>query len=138
MEKPLAERIEAYPELKKHMECMLAVKGKQYLQSMGPKESELDRLIKAGFELLDLITYLTTGELETRAWTIRKGTNAAATAGKIHSDLEKGIIRAKVVSYEDMVRYHGRVGARENDKAPSEGRDYIVKDGDVILFYHSN
>lgn len=112
--------------------------GLQYLQSMGLKESGLDRLIKAAFELLDLITYLTTGELETRAWTIRNGTNAAAAAGKIHSDLEKGFIRAEVVTYDDMVRYHGRVGAREEGKARSEGREYIVKDGDVVLFYHSN
>ncbi len=112
--------------------------GLQYLQSMGLKESSLDRLIKAGFELLDLITFLTTGEMESRAWTIRKGTNAAAAAGKIHSDIEKGFIRAEVVTYEDMVAYKGRVGAREVGKARSEGREYIVKDGDVILFYHSS
>ncbi len=112
--------------------------GRQYLESLGLKESGLDRLSRSAFELLDLITYLTTGELETKAWTIRQGTNAAAAAGKIHSDLEKGFIRAEVVSYEDMVRCHGRVGAREAGKARSEGREYIVKDGDVILFYHSN
>lgn len=108
-----------------------------YLQSMGLMESGLDRLIRTAFSLLDLITYLTTGEPETRAWTIHRGTNAAAAAGKIHSDIEKGFIRAEVVTYEDMVRYHGRVGAREAGKARSEGREYIVKDGDVILFYHS-
>ena len=111
--------------------------GLQYLQSLGLKESGLDRLIRASFELLDLITYLTTGEMETKAWTIRKGTNAAAAAGKIHSDLEKGFIRAEIVSYEDMIHYNGRVAAREAGKARSEGRDYIVKDGDVVLFYHN-
>ena len=73
----------------------------------------------------------------TRAWTIRKGTTAAEAAGKIHSDIEKGFIRAEVISYEEMVRYHGRLGAREAGRARSEGREYIVKDGDVILFYHN-
>ncbi len=109
----------------------------EYLRSLGLQESGLDRLIKASFQLLGLITYITTGEIETRAWTIRKGMTAAQAAGKIHSDIEKGFIRAEVVSYEDMLRYKGRVGAREAGKARSEGRDYIVQDGDVILFYHN-
>jgi hypothetical protein len=109
----------------------------EFLQSLGLKESGLDRLIREAFNLLGLITFLTTGEIETRAWTIRKGMSAAEAAGKIHSDIEKGFIRAEVVSYEDMVRYKGRVGAREAGRAPSEGREYIVKDGDVILFYHN-
>lgn len=108
----------------------------EYLRSLGLQQSGLDRLIKSTFDLLGLITFLTTGEIETRAWTIHKGTTAAGAAGKIHSDIEKGFIRAEVVSYEDMVRYKGRVGAREAGKARSEGRDYIVQDGDVILFYH--
>ena len=111
--------------------------AKEFLQSLGLKESGLDRLIKEAFSLLDLITYITTGEIETRAWTIRKGTTAAEAAGEIHSDIEKGFIRAEVVSYEDMIRYKGRVGAREAGKARSEGRDYIVQDGDVILFFHN-
>lgn len=111
--------------------------AKEFLASLGLKESGLDRLIREAFSLLDLITYITTGEIETRAWTIRKGTPASQAAGKIHSDLEKGFIRAEVVSYEDMVRYKGRVGAREAGKARSEGRDYIVQDGDTILFFHN-
>lgn len=111
--------------------------AKEFLASLGLKESGLDRLIREAFSLLDLITYITTGEIETRAWTIRKGTPASQAAGKIHSDLEKGFIRAEVVSYEDMVRYQGRVGAREAGKARSEGRDYIVQDGDTILFFHN-
>jgi len=111
--------------------------SKEFLESLGLKESGLDRLIKEAFSLLDLITYITTGDIETRAWTIRKGTTAAQAAGKIHSDIEKGFIRAEVVSYEDMIRYKGRVGAREAGKARSEGRDYIVQDGDVILFFHN-
>ena len=92
---------------------------------------------KEAFSLLDLITFLTTGDIETRAWTIKKGMNAAEAAGKIHTDIEKGFIRAEVVSYDDMIRYHGRVGARDVGKARSEGREYIVKDGDVVLFFNS-
>jgi GTP-binding protein YchF len=111
--------------------------AKEFLLSLGLKESGLDRVIREAFQLLDLITYITTGEIETRAWTVRKGAGAAEAAGKIHSDLEKGFIRAEVVSYDDMIRYHGRVGAREAGKARSEGRDYVVQDGDVILFYHN-
>jgi GTP-binding protein YchF len=109
----------------------------EFLQSLGLKESGLDRLIKEAFNLLDLITYITSGEIETRAWTIHQGTPAAEAAGKIHSDLEKGFIRAEVVSFDDMVKYNGRVGAREAGKARSEGKEYIVQDGDVILFYHN-
>jgi GTP-binding protein YchF len=111
--------------------------AKDFLDSLGLEESGLDRLITKVFHLLDLITYITTGDIETRAWTIKRGTKAAAAAGKIHSDIEKGFIRAEVVSYKDMINYKGRVGAREAGVAKSEGRDYIVKDGDVILFYHN-
>lgn len=109
----------------------------EFLKSLGLEESGLDRVIKETFSLLDLITFLTTGDIETRAWTITKGMSAAQAAGKIHSDIEKGFIRAEVVSYDDMIRYNGRVGAREVGKARSEGREYIVKDGDVVLFFHS-
>ena len=111
--------------------------AKEFLECLGLKESGLDRLIRGAFRLLDLITYITTGEIETRAWTIQKGTGAAEAAGKIHSDLEKGFIRAEVVTYEDMVKYRGRVGAKEAGKARSEGREYVVEDGDVVLFFHN-
>lgn len=111
--------------------------AKQFLESLGLQESGLDKLTKAAFELLGLITYITTGEKETKAWTIRKGSSASEAAGKIHSDIEKGFIRAEVVSYKDMINYKGRVGAREAGVARSEGRGYIVQDGDVILFFHS-
>ncbi len=87
--------------------------------------------------MLDLITYLTTGEIETRAWTINEGTLAPEAAGKIHTDIQKGFIRAEVVTFDDMVSYKGRVGAREAGKVRAEGKDYIVKDGDVILFMHN-
>lgn len=111
--------------------------AKAFLESLGVEETGLNRLIKASFKLLDLITYITTGEIETRAWTISKGTTAQASAGKIHSDIEKGFIRAEVVSFEDMVAYKGRPGAKEQGKARSEGKEYIVQDGDVILFFHN-
>jgi len=111
--------------------------AEEFLMSLGLNESGLSRLIKETFSLLDLITYITSGEIETRAWTIHKGTPAAEAAGKIHSDIEKGFIRAEVVTYDDMMRCHGRVGAKETGKARSEGKEYIVKDGDVILFFHN-
>lgn len=111
--------------------------ARDFLDSLGLKESGLDRLTREAFSLLGLINYITTGEIETRAWTIKQGTTAAEAAGKIHSDIEKGFIRAEVVAYEDMIRYKGRVGAREAGKARSEGREYVVQDGDVILFFHN-
>jgi len=110
---------------------------KNFLSSLGLKETGLNRLIKAAFELLGLITFLTTGELETKAWTITKGTTAVDAAGKIHSDIKNGFIRAEVVSYNDMIAYKGRVGARDAGKARVEGKDYVVQDGDVILFFHN-
>jgi GTP-binding protein YchF len=107
-----------------------------FLESLGLHESGLERLIRASFRMLGLIAYLTTGEIETRAWTIKEGTPAAEAAGKIHTDIQKGFIRAEVVSFDDMIAYKGRVGAREAGKVRAEGRDYVVKDGDVILFMH--
>ena len=109
----------------------------EYLDTLGLKETGLNRLIKEAFSLLGLITYLTTGEIETRAWTIAKGTNAQMAAGKIHTDIQKGFIRAAVVSFEDMIKYSGRGGAKEAGKERIEGKDYIVQDGDVILFFHN-
>jgi GTP-binding protein YchF len=108
----------------------------EYLRSLGLEETGLNRLIKAAYDILDLISYLTTGEMETRAWTIRRGTKAPEAAGKIHTDLQKGFIRAEIVSYGDMVAYHGRTGAREAGKLRIEGKDYVVQDGDVIEFLH--
>lgn len=109
---------------------------RDFLDSLGLKESGLERLIKASFSMLGLITYLTTGEMETRAWTITRGTSAVEAAGKIHTDIQKGFIRAEVVPFEEMVAYKGKVGAKEAGKVRIEGRDYIVQDGDVILFMH--
>ena len=105
-----------------------------FLADFGLKESGLDKLIKASYALLGLISYLTAGEKETRAWTIRKGTKAPQAAGKIHSDFEKGFIRAEVVEWETLLECGGLAGAREKGKVRSEGKDYVMKDGDVVLF----
>lgn len=110
---------------------------KEFLATLGLKETGLNRLIHASFEMLGLITFITSGEIETRAWTVNKGAPAVEAAGKIHTDIQKGFIRAEVVSYDDMVRYKGRAGAREAGKLRAEGRDYIVQDGDVIIFLHN-
>ncbi len=111
--------------------------AKEYLTSLGLSESGLSRLIRTSFTTLGLLTYFTTGEKETRAWTIVKGSTAPEAAGKIHTDLQKGFIRAEVVSVSDMVKYKGRTGAKEAGKARLEGKNYIVQDDDVILFYHN-
>jgi GTP-binding protein YchF len=109
---------------------------KELLASIGLEEPGLNRLIRAAFKMLGLINFLTTGEQETRAWTIHAGTKAPEAAGKIHGDLQKGFIRAEVIAYDDMVKYNGRSGAREAGRLRSEGREYIVQDGDVIVFLH--
>ncbi len=109
----------------------------EFLQSLGLEETGLNRLIKAAYDILGLISYLTTGEIETRAWTIQRGTKAPEAAGKIHTDIQKGFIRAEVVSYQDMVAYNGKAGAREAGKLRAEGKDYVVQDGDVIEFLHN-
>jgi len=109
----------------------------EYLESMGLQEPGLDRLIRAGYHLLDLITYFTCGPKETRAWTIKRGTKAPQAAGVIHSDFERGFIRAQTIAYEDYVSLGGEVAAREAGKARDEGKDYVVQDGDVMLFRHN-
>ena len=105
-----------------------------FLEELGLKESGLNRLIKKSYELLGLISYLTAGEKETRAWTIVKGTKAPQAAGKIHSDFEKGFIRAEVVEWQTLLDCNGYNGAREKGKVRSEGKEYVIKDGDVVLF----
>ena len=105
-----------------------------FREELGLKESGLSMLIKAGYELLGLISYLTAGEKETRAWTITKGTKAPKAAGKIHTDFEKGFIRAEVVSYEELMECGSLTVAKEKGKVRSEGKDYVMKDGDVVLF----
>ena len=105
-----------------------------FLEELGIKESGLDQLIKAAYKLLGLATYFTAGEKEVRAWTFRKGMKAPEAAGIIHSDFERGFIRAETVSYEDLMEAGSMTKARENGKVRLEGKDYIVQDGDVIHF----
>jgi hypothetical protein len=105
-----------------------------FLEDLGLKESGLDKLIKASYSLLGLISYLTAGEDETRAWTITKGTKAPQAAGKIHTDFERGFIKAEVVNYKDLLEQGSLSAAREKGLVGMEGKDYVVKDGDVILF----
>jgi GTP-binding protein YchF len=123
--------------LEEELTTLSAEEGLEYLQSLGIEQTGLNRLIKTSFEILGLITFLTTGDVETRAWTIKKGTKAPEAAGKIHTDLQKGFIRAETISFEDFVKYKTRALAKEAGKARSEGKDYVVQDGDVILFYHN-
>ena len=105
-----------------------------FLEELGVTESGLDRLVKAGYTLLGLISYLTSGEDECRAWTIKRGTKAPQAAGKIHSDFERGFIRAEVVAYDDLMACGTTAAAREKGLIRSEGKEYIVQDGDIILF----
>ncbi|MCH5151793.1 MAG: redox-regulated ATPase YchF [Clostridiales bacterium] len=105
-----------------------------FFESYGIEESGLNRLVKKCYKLLHLVSYLTAGEKETRAWTITEGTKAPQAAGKIHSDFEKGFIRAEIVPYEVMLEMGGYNQAKEHGKVRSEGKDYVVKDGDVVLF----
>lgn len=107
---------------------------KEMLDALGMEESGLDKVIKASYDLLGLMSFLTAGEPEVRAWTIKKGTKAPAAAGKIHSDIERGFIRAEIVSYDDLVREGSMVAAREKGLVRSEGKEYIMQDGDVVLF----
>ena len=106
----------------------------EYLESLGITESGLDKLIKASYDLLGLMSFLTAGEKETRAWTIKKGTKAPQAAGKIHSDFERGFIRAEVINYQDLLDCGSLAAAREKGLVRSEGKDYVVQDGDTILF----
>ena len=107
---------------------------KEFLVELELDEPGLDRFIRAGYELLSLRTYFTAGPNETRAWTFKEGTSAPAAAGIIHTDFEKGFIRAEVISFDDYVSFAGEVGAREAGRWRLEGRDYVVQDGDVIHF----
>ncbi len=108
--------------------------AKEFLAELGLSESGLDKLIKASFKLLGLITFLTAGVQEVRAWTIRNGTKAPEAGGKIHSDIERGFIRAEIVSYDDLMAAGSMAAAREKGQVRLEGKDYVMKDGDVTYF----
>ena len=106
-----------------------------FLEELGIKSSGLDQLIKASYKLLNLISFLTAGEDEVRAWTIKDGTKAPQAAGKIHTDFEKGFIRAETIAYDKLMECDGKLSiAKEKGLIRSEGKDYVVKDGDVMNF----
>lgn len=107
---------------------------KEMLEALGLEESGLDKVVQTSYDLLGLMSFLTAGEPEVRAWTIKKGTKAPQAAGKIHSDIERGFIRAEIVSYEDLVREGSMVAAKEKGLVRSEGKEYIMQDGDIVLF----
>lgn len=107
---------------------------KEMLEAMGLEESGLDKLIVASYDILGLMSFLTAGEMETRAWTIKKGTKAPEAAGKIHSDIQRGFIKAEIVSYDDLVEAGSIVKAREKGLVRMEGKDYIMQEGDIVEF----
>lgn len=107
---------------------------KEFLNELGLEESGLDKLIKSSYHLLDLISFLTAGPQEVRAWTIKRGTKAPGAAGKIHTDFERGFIRAETIAFNDLVKHGSMAAAREKGLVRLEGKEYVVKDGDIILF----
>ena len=113
---------------------MALAEQKEFLDAVGLEEPGLNRVIRAGYDLLRLVTYFTVGPKEARAWTITKGTTGPGAAGVIHTDFEKGFIRAETIAYDDYVANNGEAGAREAGKFRLEGKDYVVKDGDVMHF----
>ena len=113
----------------------MSLEDKQlFLEDLGLSESGLDRIIKTSYELLGLISYLTAGEPEVRAWTISKGTLAPQAAGKIHTDFEKGFIRAEVIAFDDFIKYGDMAAAKEKGLVRLEGKNYVMQDGDIVLF----
>jgi GTP-binding protein YchF len=106
----------------------------EFLADLGLEETGLSRIIRAGYELLDLITFFTVGPKEARAWTVHKGSKAPQAAGAIHSDFERGFIRAETIAYDDYVRLGGEAGARDAGKLRAEGKEYVTQDGDIMLF----
>ncbi len=107
---------------------------KEFLNELGIEESGLEKLIRASYNLLDLISFFTSGEVETRAWTIKKGTLAPQAAGKIHTDIEKGFIKAELINYDELIQYKSLNDAKDNGKLRLEGKEYEMKDGDVVHF----
>ena len=106
----------------------------EFLADMGLSEPGLNRVIRAGYALLDLQTFFTAGEKEVRAWTVKTGATAPQGAGRIHTDFEKGFIRAEVISFDDYIQYNGEQGAKDAGKWRLEGKDYIMQEGDVVHF----
>jgi ribosome-binding ATPase YchF (GTP1/OBG family) len=105
-----------------------------FLEEMGLHETGLARVIRSGYDLLHLITFFTVGPKEARAWTVEKGSKGPQAAGEIHTDFERGFIRAETIAYDDYIALNGEAGARDAGKLRQEGKDYVVKDGDVLHF----
>ncbi len=121
--------------MEEELSTLEPVEKKEMLDALGLEETGLDKLIKASYHLLGLISFLTAGEPEVRAWTIKRGTKAPGAAGKIHSDIERGFIKAEVVSFTDFMKSHGSMNeAKEAGLVRSEGKEYEMKDGDIVLF----
>jgi len=114
------------------------VEAKNYLKELGIENSGIERMIKSAYDILNLRTYITAGEKEVKAWTITKGMKAPAAAGVIHTDFEKGFIKAEVISYDDFISSGSWAAAREKGLARLEGKDYVVQDGDIMLFRFNN
>ena len=129
-----AESVVVSAKIESEIAVLPAAEQNDYLDAVGLGEPGLNRAIRAGYALLQLVTFFTVGPKETRAWTITRGTRAPAAAGVIHSDFEKGFIRAETVSYGDYVAFKGEAGARDNGRFRLEGKDYVVADGDVLHF----
>ena len=129
-----AETVGVYDKMESEIAELPEDEANEFLEMAGLEEAGLDRLIKAGFKLLGLMTYLTAGETESRAWTIKRGTKAPQAAGKIHSDFERGFIRAEIVSYDDLVACGSKAAARDKGLVRLEGKDYVMQDGDVVEF----
>ena len=131
------EKAEVIPLCIKIEEELATLEGeeeKEMLEALGLQESGLDKVIKASYDLLGLMSFLTAGEPEVRAWTIKKGTKAPQAAGKIHTDIERGFIRAEIVSYDDLIREGTMIAVKEKGLMRSEGKEYVMQDGDVVLF----
>ncbi|MGO9943428.1 MAG: redox-regulated ATPase YchF, partial [Rhodoblastus sp.] len=125
-------------QIESEIAVMPSAEQKDYLDAVGLAEPGLNRVIRAGYGLLHLITYFTVGPKEARAWTVEAGTKAPAAAGVIHSDFEKGFIRSETIAYDDYVACNGEAGAREAGKFRLEGKEYVVADGDVLHFRFAN
>ena len=132
-----AEKAELMPisaKIEEEISALDADEKKMFLNDLGINESGLDRLVKSSYKLLGLISYLTAGTPEVRAWTITQGTKAPQAAGKIHSDFERGFIRAEVVAYDDLMECGSMAAAKEKGLVRSEGKEYVMQDGDIVLF----
>ncbi|KKQ27511.1 MAG: GTP-binding protein YchF [Candidatus Magasanikbacteria bacterium GW2011_GWC2_37_14] len=131
-------QIEICAKLEAELADLSPEEAKQYLKELGLNETGLDKLITAGYKLLKLVTFLTSGEPETRAWTVREGTKAPDAAGVIHTDFIKGFVKADVCNWQDFIEFNGWSGIKTSGKLRLEGKDYVIKDGDTIYFHIAN